>query len=194
MVDLFEDVAIGYGYGNIEPRLVRSMTVGVLWPEELAQRPRAGIRHGLGYSEIMSLPLTTEEHEFERLRFSAPDDIRRSPIRSSRRTTWSAGICWVACSKRFAKTAAARCRSDCSNSTTWSRLTTRPRPAAAEYRKLALAEIGRESGSAIARSVVDVLARELGWQAEYKGLEHPDVRSRPRRRDFTRRPADRRLG
>ena len=26
-VDLLEDVAIGYGYGNIEPRLVRSMTV-----------------------------------------------------------------------------------------------------------------------------------------------------------------------
>ena len=34
MVDLFEDVAIGYGYANIEPRLVRSMTVGTPRPRK----------------------------------------------------------------------------------------------------------------------------------------------------------------
>jgi phenylalanyl-tRNA synthetase beta chain len=73
MVDLFEDVAIGYGYANIEPRLVRSMTVGAPRPEEtLTDRVRQ-ILIGLGYSEIMSLPLTTEEHQFDRLRVTAPD-------------------------------------------------------------------------------------------------------------------------
>ena len=59
MVDLFEDVAIGYGYANIEPRLVRSMTVGTPRPEEtLSDRVRQ-VLIGLGFSEIMSLPLTT---------------------------------------------------------------------------------------------------------------------------------------
>ena len=73
MVDLFEDVAIGYGYANIEPRLVRSMTVGTPRPEEtLSDRVRQ-VLIGLGYSEIMSLPLTTEEHQFERLRIPTPD-------------------------------------------------------------------------------------------------------------------------
>ena len=73
MVDLFEDVAIGYGYANIEPRLVRSMTVGTPRPEEtLSDRVRQ-ILIGLGFSEIMSLPLTTEEHQFERLRVPTPD-------------------------------------------------------------------------------------------------------------------------
>ena len=73
MVDLFEDVAIGYGYANIEPRLVRSMTVGTPRPEEtLSDRVRQ-ILIGLGYSEIMSLPLTTEEFQFERLRMQTPD-------------------------------------------------------------------------------------------------------------------------
>ena len=72
-VDLLEDVAIGYGYGNIEPRLVRSMTVGAPRPEEtLSDRVRQ-ILIGLGYSEIMSLPLTTEEHQFERLRMPTPE-------------------------------------------------------------------------------------------------------------------------
>ena len=76
MVDLFEDVAIGYGYANIEPRLVRSMTVGTPRPEEtLSDRVRQ-ILIGLGYSEIMSLPLTTEEYQFERLRMA---DARALP-------------------------------------------------------------------------------------------------------------------
>jgi phenylalanyl-tRNA synthetase beta chain len=44
---------------------------------------------------------------------------------------------------------------------------------AAEYRKVALAEIGRESGYATARSVIDALLRELGWQADYRAVEHP---------------------
>ena len=73
MVDLFEDVAIGYGYANIEPRLVRSMTVGTPRPEEtLSDRVRQMLI-GLGFSEIMSLPLTTEEHQFERLRLPTPE-------------------------------------------------------------------------------------------------------------------------
>jgi len=43
---------------------------------------------------------------------------------------------------------------------------------AAEYRKLALVEIGRESGYATARSVVDALVRELGWEAAYAAIDH----------------------
>ena len=38
---------------------------------------------------------------------------------------------------------------------------------------MALVEIGRESGYATARSVVDSLLRELGWKAEYAAIEHP---------------------
>ena len=45
MVDLFEDVAIGFGYANIEPKLVRSMTVGAPRPEEVKQQaPSSGRR------------------------------------------------------------------------------------------------------------------------------------------------------
>ena len=38
---------------------------------------------------------------------------------------------------------------------------------------MALVEIGRESGYATARSVIDALLRELGWQAEYAAIDHP---------------------
>jgi phenylalanyl-tRNA synthetase beta chain len=110
-VDLFEDVAIGYGYGNIEPRLVRSMTVGTPRPEEtLSDRVRQ-ILIGLGYSEIMSLPLTTEEHQFERLRIPTPErypQVANPKLKAYNvvRTHLMEG-----CSKRCAKTAGGRCRS-----------------------------------------------------------------------------------
>src|SRR5439155_9272881 len=44
---------------------------------------------------------------------------------------------------------------------------------AAEERRIALAEIGRESGYATARSMIDALLRELGWNAEYTAIDHP---------------------
>ena len=58
---------------NIEPRLVRSMTVGTPRPEEMLSDRVRQVLIGLGYSEIMSLPLTTEEHQFERLRLPTPE-------------------------------------------------------------------------------------------------------------------------
>ena len=138
MVDLFEDVAIGYGYGNIEPRLVRSMTVGTPRPEEVLSDRVRQILIGLGYSEIMSLPLTTEEHQFERLRIADARAIsQKSRIRSSKRTTSCAGISSAGCSRRCARIAAGRCRSGCLRSTTWSRSMIRRkqvRPSIARWR------------------------------------------------------------
>ena len=128
MVDLFEDVAIGYGYGNIEPRLVRSMTVGAPRREEILSDRVRQILIGLGYSEIMSLPLTTEEHQFERLRLPTPERLRRgheSEAQGVQRRPRAPA--WAASSKRSARTAAARCRSGCSKSTTSSSSTNRPR-------------------------------------------------------------------
>src|SRR4030042_6922272 len=73
MVDLLEDVAIGYGYANIEPKLVRSMTVGRARPEETLSERARQILVAWGSSEIMSLPLSSEEHQFERLRLPTPE-------------------------------------------------------------------------------------------------------------------------
>ena len=44
---------------------------------------------------------------------------------------------------------------------------------ASEERRVAFVEIGKASGYATARSTVDSLLRELGWQAEYEAIEHP---------------------
>jgi phenylalanyl-tRNA synthetase beta chain len=172
MVDLFEDVAIGYGYGNIEPRLVRSMTVGAPRPEEVLSDRVRQVLIGLGYSEIMSLPLTTEEHQFERLRIDAP--AKYPQVTNPKLKAYNVvrghllGGLFEALRENRRRPMPQRLF-EIDNVAV---LDDSAETGAAEYRKVALAEIGRESGFAAARSVADALLRELGWQAEYKAIEH----------------------
>jgi phenylalanyl-tRNA synthetase beta chain len=172
MVDLFEDVAIGYGYANIEPRLVRSMTIGTPRPEEtLSDRVRQ-VLIGLGFSEIMSLPLTTEEHQFERLRLLTPDrypQVANPKLKAYNvvRTHLMGGLFEALRENRRRPMPQRLFEID-----NVVELDDAAETGAAEERRVALVEIGRESGYATARSVMDALLRELGWQAEYKAIDH----------------------
>ncbi len=66
-VDLIEDVAMAYGYDNIAPRLVQSMTIGRPRPERvLARRARAALI-GHGYFEVMTLLLSNEATQYDLL-------------------------------------------------------------------------------------------------------------------------------
>jgi phenylalanyl-tRNA synthetase beta chain len=170
-VDLLEDVAIGYGYGNIEPRLVRSMTVGRPRPEETLSDRARQVLIGLGYSEIMSLPLTTEEHQFERLRIPAPErypQVSNPKLKAYNvvRTHLMGGLLEALHENRRRPMPQRLFEMD-----NVVELDDAAETGATEYRKLALVEIGRESGYATARSVVDALLRELGWGATYATIE-----------------------
>jgi phenylalanyl-tRNA synthetase beta chain len=173
MVDLLEDVAIGYGYANIEPHLVRSMTVGKPRSEEtLSDRVRQ-ILIGLGFSEIMSLPLTTEEHEFERLRIPTPDrypQVSNPKLKSYNvvRTHIMGGLFEALRENRRRPMPQRLFEID--NTV---ELDEAAETGATEFRRLALVETGEESGYATARSVVDALLRELGWNADYAAIDHP---------------------
>ncbi len=172
MVDLFEDVAIGYGYANIEPRLVRSMTVGTPRPEEtLSERVRQ-VLIGLGFSEIMSLPLTTEEQQFERLRMPAPEkypQVANPKLKAYNvvRTHLVGGLFEALRENRRRQMPIGLFEID-----NVALLDPQAETGAAEERRIAFVEIGRESGYATARSTIDALLRELGWLAEYAALNH----------------------
>jgi phenylalanyl-tRNA synthetase beta chain len=171
MVDLFEDVAIGYGYANIEPRLVRSMTVGTPRPEEtLSDRVRQ-ILTGLGYSEIMSLPLTTEEFQFERLRLGTPPrypEVTNPKLKaySVVRTHLMSGLFEALRENRRRPMPQRLFEID--NVVV---LKDSAETGAAEQRRMAFVETGRESGYATARSVMDALLRELGWTGEFMAIK-----------------------
>lgn len=173
MVDLFEDVAIGYGYGNIEPRLVRSMTVGAPRPEEVLSDRVRQVLIGLGYSEIMSLPLTTEEHQFERLRIAAPEKYAQVTNPKLKAYNVVRGQLLGGLFEALRENRRRPMPQRLFEIDNVVELNDSAETGAAEYRKVALAEIGRESGFATARSATDALLRELGWQAEYKAIEYP---------------------
>lgn len=73
-IDLVEDVAIAYGYHNIDPRLVPTMTVGKEQPFEVLANTIRRAMTGLGYFEVLTLLLSSEEQQFDALRLPRADD------------------------------------------------------------------------------------------------------------------------
>lgn len=71
-VDLVEDLAIGYGYQRFTPRLPRSMTFG----HTLSWQPLHDTLVGLGFNEVVSLSLSSQEEEFERMRQKESEAVR----------------------------------------------------------------------------------------------------------------------
>ena len=170
------------------------MTVGAPRPEEIVSDRVRQILIGLGYSEIMSLPLTTEEHQFERLRLPTPDRYPQVTNPKLKAYNVVRGHLLGGLMEALRENRRRPMPQRLFEIDNVVELDDAAETGAAEYRKLALAEIGRESGYATARSVVDALARELGWQAEYKAIEHPTFVPGRAAEILGRRPADRRLG
>lgn len=66
-VDLIEDVAIAFGYHNIVPTLVPTLTVGSEQPMEIKAQSARAILAGLGCMEVMTLILSNEEAQYASL-------------------------------------------------------------------------------------------------------------------------------
>ncbi|MCA9667328.1 MAG: phenylalanine--tRNA ligase subunit beta, partial [Myxococcales bacterium] len=73
-VDLVEDVAIAYGYHNIRPKLLETMTVGDELGRQRTMRVGRDAMCGLGYFEVMTLILSSPEQQYEALRLPVRDD------------------------------------------------------------------------------------------------------------------------
>ncbi|HSR67790.1 MAG TPA: phenylalanine--tRNA ligase subunit beta [Acidobacteriota bacterium] len=173
MVDLLEDIAIGYGYLNIEPRLVRSMTVGEPRPEELIGERARQVMIGLGYSEIMSLPLTTADSHYDKLRQPVPERFARVSNPKLKaydvlRSHLLSGLMEALYENRRRPMPLRLFEIDNVVGLDEEGLTR-----TSEERRLALVEIGRDAGYAAVRTVVDALLRELGLEGRYQALEHP---------------------
>ena len=73
--DIIEDIAIGYGYDNIEPDFPKSSTVGRAHEISLARTAMREIMVGLGYSEVMPFTLTSEKIHFDWMCRNKTDDV-----------------------------------------------------------------------------------------------------------------------
>ena len=66
-VDLMEDIAIAYGYNNIEPLWRELPTTGGERPEQRLIDVARGFMVGLGYQEILTYTLTSPESLFDKM-------------------------------------------------------------------------------------------------------------------------------
>lgn len=95
--DLIEDVAIAYGYKNMAPRKIEAFTIGAILPAEKKKREIREALIGLGFLEIVSIMLTSEEREFLKLGLPVREDrvIIDNPISTDQtmvRTGLTSGI------------------------------------------------------------------------------------------------------
>ncbi|MEM5804653.1 MAG: phenylalanine--tRNA ligase subunit beta [Candidatus Aenigmatarchaeota archaeon] len=66
-IDLVEDIAIMYGYDNIEPYLPEVATIGSEKPIEATTRKLRELMIGSGYQEVITYVLTSKENLFKKM-------------------------------------------------------------------------------------------------------------------------------
>jgi phenylalanyl-tRNA synthetase beta chain len=75
---LIEDIAIAYGYNNIEPVLPKVPTIGGLSEEEKLGTKIRELMVGLGFQEILTFTLTNEENIFKKMNIENREVVRIS--------------------------------------------------------------------------------------------------------------------
>jgi phenylalanyl-tRNA synthetase beta chain len=173
MVDVFEDLAIGFGYVHIQPQYVRTMTIGQARAEEDLSQMIRNVMLGLGFGEIMSLPLTTEENHFERFRLDVPQNyprIANPKLKALKvvRTHLMTGLLEHLRENRRQPMPLKFFELD-----NVVLLDQQAETGASEERRVALVEMGEDAGYASIRAVVDALLFEVGATGKYQADENP---------------------
>jgi len=173
MVDVFEDLAIGYGFKNIVPQYVGQATTGLPRSEEQKSELVSAVLLGLGYSEIMSLPMTTEELAYEKFRMPVPEHYPRisNPKLKAMTVVRSHMMTGLMEHLRENRRAPLPLRFfELDNVTI---LDADAETGAREERHLGIVEIGPNASYASIRSVIDALLYELGLTGTFSAIEHP---------------------
>lgn len=171
-VDLIEDVAIAYGYHNIVPTLVPTLTVGAEQPLEIAGSAARAALAGLGYLEVLTLILSNEAAQYDFLGRPREDKhvVIQLPISQDQtmvRVSLLPGLL------------------DTLSVNTDHELPQRifeignisllddSETGASEHRRLASAAIGPRVDFAQMRASCEALLREFGWKLETRASQDP---------------------
>ena len=82
LVDIIEDVAIGYGYNNIQPILPKLPTIGSQNEITSISRKTRDMMIGLGFQEIVNFVLTSRENNFDNMSVNGESVEILNPISS----------------------------------------------------------------------------------------------------------------
>ena len=172
-VDVFEDLAIGYGYERIAPQLVPTLTIGEARKEELLGQLVREVMIGLGFTEIMSLNLQSIERHFTKHRLE-PDDkhvIVENPKTIEQKVARSHMMTGIM--ETFHKNRRKAIPQRIFEIGNVIYVNPEMETGVNEYRHLAFGIIGPDTGYAEARMILDSVLGELELKGEYKPVSHP---------------------
>ncbi|MFZ5517836.1 MAG: phenylalanine--tRNA ligase subunit beta [Candidatus Zhuqueibacterota bacterium] len=172
-VDIFEDLAIGYGYDRIEKRLVPNLTIGEARREELLSQIVREAMLGLGFSEIMSLNLQSLERHFTKF-LMEPDDnhvIVENPKTIEQKVVRNHLMTGIM--ETFHKNRRKAVPQRIFELGNVIHLNAEMETGTNEYRHLAFATIGPDAGYADVRMILDSILGELKRKGEYRPASHP---------------------
>ncbi|HWL06878.1 MAG TPA: phenylalanine--tRNA ligase subunit beta [Planctomicrobium sp.] len=172
MVDVFEDLAIGFGYKNIVPSLASQATTGQGRPEEDASEPVRSVLLGLGYSEIMSLPMTTEELHYEKFRLPVPEHYPRIANPKLKAMTVVRSHLMTGLMEHLQENRRAPLPLKFFELDNVTVLAPQSETGAREERHLSIVVMGKDASYASLRSVIDSLLFELQLTGTYAATEH----------------------
>ena len=170
--DLTEDVAIAYGYENIEPSLVKTMTVGQELAIEAARDIARQTLIGLGCYEVMTLPMTSAESAYEKLGLAQTQEYVEveNPISVAQtmlRTSLLGGLL---------ETLSLNTHHDMPQQIfevgQVTLLDKKSQTGASEYERVAVAVTGVQAGFAQGRSIVESLAGQFKSQLTAEPLDN----------------------
>lgn len=172
-IDLIEDIAIAHGFENLVPEIVPTFTVGSPQPIEEHSAVVRRIFTGLGFHQVMTLTLTSEEAAFEKWRLE-PDPHRvviEHPISTAQticRVNLLPGLLeTLAINKQYDLPQRIFEVGDCAF------VFPDDETGAREERFCAAAIIGSHVGYADIRAVVDAFQHEFGVSNAIEPAEHP---------------------
>lgn len=171
-VDLIEDAAVAYGYENLVPSLVPTFTVGRAREIEEASAVARRIMTGLGFHQVMTLVLTSEEAALGRWRLGADPRavVIENPIsveQTMARVSLLPGLLeTLSINKQYDLPQHLFEVGDCCF------CDEKSETGAREERFIAAAMIGPHTGYADVRAVTDAFMHEIGTGLKVRAIEH----------------------
>ncbi|MEM3519622.1 MAG: phenylalanine--tRNA ligase subunit beta [Candidatus Hadarchaeales archaeon] len=170
-VDLIEDIAIGYGYDRLEPKIPKVVTTGERHPVERLSDVVREIMIGLGFSEVLTYTLTNQSSNFEMMMTSGEAVEISNPVSGEYtilRTSLIPSL--LAALRENRRNPLPQKIFEVGDVVL---LDDSVETGARNVRRVGGAMIGEGLGFARIKAVVNALLRELGVVSEMRGCSHP---------------------
>ncbi len=172
-VDIFEDIAIAYGYQNLPAKLVSTMTIGKERKEEKISQIVREIMIGLGFTEVMSLVLQSIDRHFTKYQMEITDNhvVVENPKTIEQKVARSHLMTGIM--ETFHKNRRKAVPQRIFEIGNIISINPKMETGTDEYRHLSFGITSPDTGYAEVRAILDSVIRELEWKGEYEPIIHP---------------------